>query len=285
MSRTLSRRILTIVWSGVVALLIGAVSSGIWGGLLLSNIAISPAIPWSVPVMAVVLTLMWLYLGGRWWPRANAAERRALLRARPVSPRIFAWSLIAGGLSLVALAGIWIVLVQLTRVGGNPTQSSFASIPLLSVVLMLIMASLVSPLTEEAAFRGYCQVMLEREFPAIVAISLSSAFFALWHGPTQGFQWSKLLFYLLVGIAFGTIAYLTRSTLPAIPVHIAGDLTFFFLIWPHDATRPFIWRDGAGLSFWLAVVQAVLFTALTILAFRQLAHSARAAVAKEQPAF
>lgn len=275
MARSLSGRILTVVWAGIVAFLIGTVSSLIWGALAASNLAISPAIPWSAAVMALVLVLLWLYLGGRGWPQSTSAARRAFLRAEPVSRRVLGWALLAGALSLVALVGIWIVLVELTKAGGNPTIPNYAAYPLLTVVLLLLMGSLVSPLTEEAAFRGYAQVMLERAFPGVVAVVISSVFFALFHGPTQGFAWSKLLFYFLVGVAFGTIAYLTQSTLPAIPVHIAGDLTFFFLIWPNDTARRFVWRDGADVWFWLYVAQMILFAALAILAFRRLARAAK----------
>jgi membrane protease YdiL (CAAX protease family) len=137
-------------------------------------------------------------------------------------------------------------------------------------VLGLLTGSLVSPITEEAAFRGYAQVRLERVFPAWTAILISSLLFAFWHGPTQGFVWSKLLFYFVVGVAFGTTAYLTNSSLPAIPAHILGDVTFFFFIWPHDAARPLVWRDGADLWFWIYIAQAVIFTVLAILAFRRL---------------
>jgi membrane protease YdiL (CAAX protease family) len=133
------------------------------------------------------------------------------------------------------------------------------------------MISLVSPITEEAAFRGYGQAILERVFPAGVAIALSSVLFALWHGPTQGFFWSKLLFYFAVGIDFGAIAYLTQSSLPAIPVHILGDLIFFFLIWPRDAARPFVWKSGADLWFWIAIAQGIIVTVLATVAFRRLA--------------
>jgi membrane protease YdiL (CAAX protease family) len=261
-----------------MALLIGAFGSLSWGALLVANYTTSPAIPWSVPAMALILWLMWQYLGGQGWPRGTADARRRALRATPVPARVLAWALVAGALSLLALVGLWIVLVELTRVGGNPTIPSSAAYPALTVSLTLIMGSLVSPLTEEAAFRGYCQVTLERTFRGVTAVAISSIFFALWHGPTQGFLWSKLLFYFLVGVVFGTTAYLTRSVLPAIPVHIAGDLTFFFLVWPHDAARPFVWRDGADAGFWLAVALAVICAALAALAFTRLARAGRRAL-------
>jgi membrane protease YdiL (CAAX protease family) len=276
--RSLSSRVWTVVWSAILASLVAGFGSVVWGALLVTNLLTSSAIlfPWSVPAMALVLWLMWQYLNGKWWPRRTSAARHRLLRAWRVPGRVLTWALIAGGLALVALVGIWIVLVELTKVGGNPTIPDYARYPLLIVALGLIMGSLVSPLTEEAAFRGYCQVVLERKFQGATAIVISSIFFALWHGPTQGFFWSKLSFYFLVGVVFGTTAYLTNSILPAIPVHIAGDLTFFFLVWPHDAARPLVWRDGADASFWLYVALAIVFAALAAFAFSRLARATRA---------
>jgi hypothetical protein len=63
---------------------------------------------------------------------------------------------------------------------------------------------------------------------------------------------------------------LTRSVLPAIPVHIAGDVLFFTLIWPHDATRPLVWTHGADAMFWLHCAQVAVFGALALAAFRRL---------------
>jgi membrane protease YdiL (CAAX protease family) len=144
--------------------------------------------------------------------------------------------------------------------------------PRATVALMILMGSLVSPLMEEAGFRGYFQVALEREAPASVAIVIASLLFALAHGPTQGFLWPKLLFYFLVGIAFGVTAWLTNSILPAIPVHIAGLLIFFTMVWPHDATRRLVWKSGADHWFWIHVAQTIVFTALAAWAFQRLAR-------------
>jgi membrane protease YdiL (CAAX protease family) len=257
--------------AGLLGFLVAGVGSVSWSGLLIANLKTSPAIPWSVPAMAVVLWLMWRYFGGRWWPRSSGPARKALLRSRRVPAAGLASAIVAGLLALVALVGLWIVLVELTGAGGNPTLSVLAAYPLVTVALGIAMGSLVSPLTEEAAFRGYSQVLLERRLPAVLAVALSSGFFALWHGPTQGFFWSKLLFFFLVGVVFGTIAYLTNSVLPAIPVHIVGDVTFFTWIWPNDATRPLVWQHGADIWFWIHVAQVILFGALAVIAFRRLA--------------
>jgi membrane protease YdiL (CAAX protease family) len=136
---------------------------------------------------------------------------------------------------------------------------------------MILMGSAAAPLTEEPAFRGYCQVILERNFSAPVAICVSSMLFALGHGPTQGFLWPKLLFYFLVGLVFGTTAWLTNSILPAIPSHFLGLVIFFCMIWPRDAARAMIGETGAQPWFWIHVAQAIVFGALAIWCFRRLA--------------
>lgn len=276
MTGSLVQRAAAALWAAVLALLVAGVASLTWGGLLVANLTISPAIPWAVVVMAVALWFLWRYLGGSWQPRSTSAQRRSLLRWRSVSRSVLGWALLAGALSLAALIGLWIVLVELTHVGGNPTIPGAATTPAVTLALALVMGSFVSSLTEEFAFRGYAQVTLERTFGGVAAVAISSLLFMLYHGPTQGFAWSKLMFYFLVGVVFGAIAFLTNSTLPAWPAHLAGDLIFFFLIWPNDATRRYVWRDGADLAFWLVAALVVVFAAVAILAFLRLSRATRA---------
>lgn len=272
-ARTLSRRFLSLAWSAILAFLILAFGQGVWGALLSSNLKTSKAIPWAVPVMALVLWLMWQYLGGKWWPHRTSETRRLYLRANRVSGRAWAWGILAGVLSVVALAGYWIVMFQLVKMPGNvlPDLSSY---PLSFVAPIVVMASLVSPVTEESAFRGYCQVILEREFPGPVAVPVSSVLFALAH-VTQGFLWPKLLVYFLVGVAFGVTAYLTASILPGLVVHVIGDMTFFALVWPYDTKRRLVWEGGADRWFWFHVAQTIIFTVLAVLAFRRLARATK----------
>jgi membrane protease YdiL (CAAX protease family) len=256
--------------AGLASLIVASLGSLTWGPLLIANMKLFPSIPWAVAAEGAVLVVIWKYLGGSGWPRRTSAARHELLRGQMVPTQVFVWAWIAGGLALVALAGMWIVLVQLTGAGGNPTLAFLTGNPAIVVALLIGMASLVSPLTEEAAFRGYGQVLLERRFSPLVAVGISSLFFALYHGPTQGFAVSKLAFYFAVGVVFGTIAYMTHSTLPAIPVHIAGDLLFFTAIWPHDAGRLLVSVHGADFTFWLHLAQVVVFGGLSVLAFTKL---------------
>jgi membrane protease YdiL (CAAX protease family) len=268
--RSIATRALATVGFGLLAFAISVLAGGIWSALLVTNLRSSPAVPWSVPVMAVLLWLMWSYLGGNGWPRRTSEARRRYLRAHRRSARTYLWSLAAGVLSVVALAGYWIVLFRLVKMPPNALLD-VSAYPRSTVALMILMGSLVSPFMEEAAFRGYFQVALEREFCGSVAVILSSAVFAFAHF-AYGILWPKLLVYFLVGVAFGTTAYLTNSTLPTLLPHVIGDLTFFTLVWPHDAARRLVLDSGADNWFWIHVAQAIVFTLLAVWAFQRLAR-------------
>jgi membrane protease YdiL (CAAX protease family) len=263
-------RALSIIGFALLAFAITVLAGGIWSALLVANLRSSPAVPWSVPVMTLLLWLMWSYLGGKGWPRSTSDARRHYLRANRRSARTYLWSFAAGVLSVVALAGYWIVLFRLVKMPPNalPDVSSY---PRMTVALMILMGSLVAPFMEEAGFRGYFQVALEREFRGPVAVIVSSLGFAFAHF-AHGILWPKLLVYFLVGVAFGATAYLTNSTLPAILPHMIGDLAFFTLVWPHDAARRLVSDSGTDNWFWIHVAQAIVFTVLAVLAFQRLAR-------------
>lgn len=169
--RPFTTRTLKVLGFGLLASAITILAGGIWSSLLVTNLRSSPAVPWSVPAMALLLWLMWSYLGGKGWPESTSEARRRYLRANRRSGRTYLWPLVAGVLSVVALAGYWIVLSRLVKIPPNalPDVSSY---PRMTVALMILMGSLVAPLMEEAGFRGYFQVALERGFRGPVAVIL-----------------------------------------------------------------------------------------------------------------
>jgi membrane protease YdiL (CAAX protease family) len=273
--RALLGRTPPVVWSGLLAFLLTVLAGGVWTVLLVSNIATSPAIPWAPAVMAVLLWLMWQYLGGRWGSLDTSEARRRYLRATPLPREVFAWALSAGLLSIVALSGFWIVLFRLVKVPGNALPD-FSSYPWYTVALVLLMASLVSSLAEEAGFRGYFQGTLERQLSGPIAIAIAALVIAPAHALTQGFYWPTMLWYFCVDVMFGTMAYLTKSILPGSVVHAVGLTVFFTLIWPNDTHRGLISVTGADTWFWIHVAQAIIFAALAVLAFIRLARLTRA---------
>jgi membrane protease YdiL (CAAX protease family) len=263
---SLGQKIAAVLVSAVLAFLILMAGQIPWSVLLALNFRNNAsAVPWSVAAMAVLLWLMWQYLGGKGWPRSTSEKRKRLLRANPVPPKAFALAFLCGALAVIALAGYWIVFFQLVKTPAN-VLADISKYPLLTVVLVTAMSSLVSPISEEIAFRGYCQQILESRFSGGAAVTLSSLLFMLAHA-NHGMYWPKLTVYFLVGVVFGTIALLTNSILTTLPVHIVGDVTFFVLIWPRDAARVLVTAGGADKWFWVHVMQAVVFTVLALVGF------------------
>ena len=263
------RETLTALWTAVFAILMTGLVSGVWGGLLLANLATSPAVPWAALVMALLLWALWSYLGGRWAPRRTQTARRTLLRGGALPAPVAAWAVAAGVAWVIALAGLWIVLHRLIASPGNPL-ADFSRLPPLTVAVSLIMAAVSGAVSEEAGFRGYFQGALERRGLGALSVLVAALVMAPIHAQTQGFVWPTLLFYLLVDGMLGALAYVTRSIRPGIIVHAIGLFVFFAFIWPQDAHRQLIWAKGADAGFWLGVVQTAVFAALGGLAFLRL---------------
>jgi membrane protease YdiL (CAAX protease family) len=267
--RSPSKRIPAVLWSGLLALLLIMLAGGVWTTLLIANLATSPAISWAVVVMAILLWVMWQYLGGKWWPRSTSEARRRFRRTDPISVQVFTWALVAGTLSIVALSGFWIVLFQLVKIPGNALPD-FSRYPWITVIPVIAMASLVASVAEEVGFRGYFQIALEQEVRGPAAIVISSLVIAPAHGLTQGFMWPTLLFYFLVDTMFGSMAYITNSILPGMVIHCMGLLLFFTMVWPQDTSRRLVSEGGADAWYWIHAAQALIFAPLAILAFRHL---------------
>jgi len=267
----IGQRLLSVLWAGLVALVIQLVGQFMWGTMLFVNLRVTPQVPWAVAVMAVVLWVMWQYLSGRWWPRSTSEARKSNLRARAVSAPVFAWSIAAGIFTIVALSGLWIVLFQISPTQANAIGDT-SKYPLTTIIPILLMSCLAAPFTEESAFRGYAQSILERNFRVSTAIVISAALFAAAH-LTYGFFWTKLTVYFLFGIACAVGARLANSIVPVIASHSLADVTFFTLVWRNDATRRLVSEGGADAWFWIHCAQIVLGTVLAIWAFRRLARA------------
>jgi membrane protease YdiL (CAAX protease family) len=254
---------------GAISFLIAVFPGGVWTGLLIANLRTNPKIPWAVVAMGLLLWLMCRYLNGGGPPRTTTATRHRLLRAAPVSAPLFGWAMLAGIFGIIALAGLWIVLLDLVRLPPH-VLPDFSKYPLFTSATVILMACLVSSLPEEAGFRGYFQSFLEEKLSGPLAIVIGAIALAPAHCLTQGFLWPVALFYFLVDSMLGTIAYLTKSILPGIAVHFIGLLIFFTWIWPYDATRVLLSEGGAKRWFWIHVAQMVICGGVALVAFWKL---------------
>lgn len=260
--------------AAVVAIGITLYGQGLWGALLVINLRTSPGIPWAVGVMAILLTILIAYLGGRGWPKSNAAERRRLLRWNSVRPGVFAGAILTGVLALAALGGGWIALSDVVHLPPSANPST-QGVPAVSLLAFLIMGSLAAPLTEEAAFRGYALGILERAWKnPSAALIVSSLLFAAMHY-NQGSDAAKLSLYFTAGLIFGGVARLSNSLYPAMIVHGLGDLMGFTLLWPHDAPHRLVTQGGHDPLFVPAVAALAVFLPLSIVAFARLGRMTR----------
>ena len=269
---------LRIVFAPVAALLLSfvitALGESVWGVLAFANVRVHPEFPWSVVTMALLLTLLLLYLAGFGPPASTSALRRRLLRWNRMPWRVFFWAVLAGVLADAALGGIWIVTSDVVHLPAGMVASD-KGVPLVTAIPLLVMASLAAPVSEEAAFRGYAQGILERAWGwAPAAILGSSVLFAAAHFTqvTQDHFLPKLTLYFLGGLIMGTIAYLTNSLYAAMVVHSLADFEGFLLLWPHDAKpHAHVTEGGHDPLFVPALVTFIVFLPLSLLAFRHLA--------------
>jgi membrane protease YdiL (CAAX protease family) len=245
-----------------------------------ANLRYFAGVPWAVPATAAYLWLFWRYLDGAGPPEETAAERRASLRARRLSGRVWGWALVAGGLGIVALV---LALRVANRMVVLPAQTlpDLSRVPRATVVSLLLMAAPVAGIVEEAAFRGYMQGPIERRHGLAVAILVTGTMFAVAHLDFTPILWP---YYVAVAAIYGTVTYLADSILPAVVLHTAGNLYSNFDLLRHGqaewqaASRPaeLVWTTGADASFWATAAALVVVAAATAAAYHALARVARA---------
>lgn len=268
--------ILRAVVVGSLVVSMGTLPRSVLAGI---NFMLSPAIPWSVPVMALYLWFYWRYLGGRGWPQTMAELRRRNLRARWLSGRAWGWSLLAGGLGWASLLVLRIFFDTFFRlpVDTFPNASDY---PFVTLLLYVLMASVVAGAAEEAGFRGYMQGPIERRHGPLVAILVVGIAFWLAHFTNYiGYEWlffAYMGFYLASAIIFGALAYLIGSILPGVVLHAIADVLGLGLLWwwGSSAAAP-LGGDQRDLLLWTTGSAGILFTLAAIWAYRRLAVGIR----------
>jgi membrane protease YdiL (CAAX protease family) len=244
-----------------------------------ANLRYYASVPWAVPLTAVYLWFFWRYLNGAGPPESTAEERRASLRANRVAGRVWAWSLFAGGLGIVALV---LALRVANRLVVLPQQQlpDLAQVPKLTVLSLLLMAAPVAGIVEEAAFRGYMQGPIERRYGLAIAILITGTMFAVAHLDFTLILWP---YYVAVAAIYGTVTYLTKSILPAVVLHTGGNIYSNLDLWLHGQAEwqaasdrtALIWQTGADASFWLSSLALLIVTAGAVWAYFKLAHATR----------
>jgi membrane protease YdiL (CAAX protease family) len=240
-----------------------------WSALAGLNLRVSPQIPWSVVVTAVYLTVLLSYLNGRGWPASTQSARRQLLRARWLSVREWSWALAAGLSGVVALWLVYAAIGGFTHSATSSGPANSLSTPVL--LLAITMGAAVTATGEEGGFRGYMQATLESRFAPGTAILIAGIAFALAHLSHGAADVARNgLFYLAVSFIYGFQAYLTKSILPSLVLHFAGDVFVFSL---RSGLVLLNMPTGAGTTISL-MAGAIVLALASAIAFVRLARVA-----------
>jgi membrane protease YdiL (CAAX protease family) len=148
--------------------------------------------------------------------------------------------------------------------------------PVATAVLLLVMQSTVAGVTEEAAFRGYMQGMIERRYGLATAILVNGTIFGLLHFSSHPRDVILMLpYYIAVSAVYGGLTWAADSILPALVLHSVGDVVVLTRWWATGRPEwqlaatppPLIWDSGLDASFVLAGVAAILLALVTARAY------------------
>jgi membrane protease YdiL (CAAX protease family) len=234
------------------------------------NLKLTPVVPWSVLVMAAVLWGYWRYL--------RSDER---LRAVPLSEQQWRLALVAGGLGVASVWAAFGALRGLLHI--VQPADDISRFPVWTIAAAIIMGSAVAGVTEEAGFRGFMQLPLERAYGPVVALSITSIIFTAVHLSHGARILPFLPFYLVVAVIYGLLTLFTRSILPSMLLHFTGDvmmMAFQYVGLRMNTAGPV----HTGRIEIVPAVVAIVLGAASAVAFRFLARDARPAAPAQLPA-
>jgi membrane protease YdiL (CAAX protease family) len=275
------KRIPVIIRAILVGLLVNEVGQ-LGAVFILPNLKLFPRVPWMLAASAAWLWGFWCYVNGRGWPQATRETRRRDLRAFPLTGIVWCWSLLAGGLGLLSVTGIFLLTPRLAEIPRDAFKLAadidFSNYPPWTVASILLVASVVSAVAEEAGFRGYMLSEIERRHGWIVATIITAVMFFLVH---FGHAYAKfpafLPFFLAICVLHARLVYLSGSILPSIVLHAAGDFAVAPFVLGLVGTVPLssVFKTGVDSSFTLELTLTLLCTAASLPAFRKLAEVTR----------
>jgi membrane protease YdiL (CAAX protease family) len=182
----------------------------------------------------------------------------------------------AGALGFVAMIALLALAARLVRLPASAPIPTPAAMPAATALLLLAMQSVVAGVTEEAAFRGYMQSMIERAHGVAAAILVNGVVFGLVHfGNHPGDVLLMLPYYVAVSAVYGGLTWASDSILPALVLHCAGDVVVLARWWATGlpewqvtATTPaLVWDSGLDNSFVLTALVALVSSALVAVAY------------------
>lgn len=133
------------------------------------------------------------------------------------------WCVISGPVLAFALAALGVVL----RAPELPDPVKDLVTSRVSLVIVMVYASVLGPIYEELFFRGFLFPLLRKSFGPAAGILLSALPFALLHGAQYQWAWQQITLVGLAGAVFGWVRHGTGSTASATILHGCFNLTQF----------------------------------------------------------
>jgi membrane protease YdiL (CAAX protease family) len=215
------RTIASAIFAGLAVLLAGNLP---WIAVLAPfNLRVFPSVPWAIVPMAIYLWLYWRYIGGRIGSVDTAATRRMNLRANPIEADAWSFAILTGLIGFGALLAFLALMARLVTMPQSASLSPPPEMPLVTAFVLVVMASIVAGMTEEAGFRGYMQGPIERRYGLALAVLVNGVTFGLLHFPSHPDAVMPMLpYYIAVSALYGGVTWAADSILPAMALHIGG---------------------------------------------------------------
>jgi membrane protease YdiL (CAAX protease family) len=238
---------------------------------LFGNTKFLPEVPWAFPGTLLVMAVFWYYFTGGGYPTATRALRQDVTRLKSLPWPIWRAAVLPLLLSLVTITSLRLALPSILPVDAPKIAVDLSPYPFVTVIGLLVSLAVSAGIAEEVAFRGYLQKPLEDAYGVVSALILTGI--AFWFAHADKVTLSHLPFHMVASILLGLSVYLTKSLLPAIIGHAAGDAlllpAYVFhkpaFVWSALTARP-IW-EGSGAAtlaerlplIWQATGPSVLF--------------------------
>jgi membrane protease YdiL (CAAX protease family) len=224
-----------------------------------------------IGAVGILVLVLRFYVLGR---GADAAEREAALRLRPLRGAVLTWTLAAAPVMLLlswTLGDLYVSLVPVPERVLNPF-GALALDPLRWLVLAVV-AIASAPLVEEMFFRGLIQHPMEERLGAGGGIAAAALLFALVHVDTL--PWVIPLHFFL-GAVFGWAVYVTRSIWAGVILHAVNNSAAFLGL-SADASdpRPTIWQTGPDARWWTTLLLLAVAVAAGVWVAGRLREAAR----------
>jgi len=226
--------------------------------------------------MAAYLWVYFQFLGGRWGDPTDAPRRRLNLRANRLPTGLWGPALAAGLVGFGALLALLTVAARLVSLPSSQPIPTPPEMPVVTAVLLIVMQSIVAGVTEEAAFRGYMQGMVERRYGIATAILVNGTLFGLLHfGNHPRDVLLMLPYYIAVSAVYGGLTWAADSILPALVLHSVGDIVVLTRWWATGRPEwqlaatppPLVWDSGVDASFAMAAAASIVLALATAWAY------------------